>query len=131
MPSLSNRAWLSSRSNSARDEMATISGGRRLDGMRAVCATPVAGGEKRHAGAAGPSGHELLAEDAFLEVVLGIEQQGDGAVARLLARAFEHVADFVRVGGGADRALVWSQHPESHHGVGPEQGAAPASRAEG
>src|SRR5690606_21958727 len=97
--SRSNSAWLSSRSNSAREEIATVSGGSTSDGMAPVCASPVAGCETG-------SGLELLAEDPFLEVVLGIEQQRHRAVARLLDGDFDHVAHLVRIGGRAHRALV-------------------------
>src|SRR5690606_6770339 len=77
------------------------------------------------------SGLELLAEDALFEVVLGIEQHGDRALARLADRHLDHVAHLVGVGGGADRALVGIEHAEAHLGIGPEQGPAPAAGAEG
>src|SRR5690606_15047293 len=104
MPSRSNSAWLSSRSNSAREEMAAVSGGRVSDGMRGVWTDPVAAGETRPPPAG--SGRELLAEDPLLQVVLGVEEQGHRAVARLLDGDLDHVADLVRIGGGADRPLV-------------------------
>src|SRR5690606_9763752 len=77
------------------------------------------------------SGHELLGEDPLLEVVLGIEQQGDGPLAGLPDRDFDYIPDPMRVGGGTDRALVRVQDPEPDLGDGLEHRSPPASRTEG
>src|SRR6266705_1440054 len=76
------------------------------------------------------SGPELLAQDAFLEAVTGIEQHPhrDRLVGQHLDAA--DIAHVVMVGGGRDRALFALEHLDDHEsGVG-EQGAAPAARAE-
>src|SRR5690606_5153279 len=94
-----------------------------LDGPLPLAAPgPAQGCEKLH--------HELLAEDAFLEVVLRVEQQGDGARLRLADHHLDHVTRLVRVGGDADRPLVRVQDLEAHLGVGLEDGTAPAPRPE-
>ena len=49
---------------------------------------------------------ELLVEDALLEIVLGIEQQRHGLLARFADADLDDVAHFVRVGRRADRPLV-------------------------
>src|SRR5690606_21264556 len=110
MPSCSNSRWLSSRSNSARDEIAMVrtAWGSGLD-MPALSPARVAASATPPA-----SGFELLAEDAFLEVVLGIEQHGDRAIPRFADRHLDHVAHFMRVGRRAHRALVGIEHPEPH-----------------
>ncbi|SOO32573.1 hypothetical protein XAP6164_990009 [Xanthomonas phaseoli pv. phaseoli] len=76
-----------------------------------------------------PSHRKLLAEDALFQIVFGIEQQRDLALRGFADGYFDHVADFVRVGGDADRALVGVEHAEAHLGICLENGAAPAPRA--
>jgi len=71
-------------------------------------------------------GDELLVEDAFFEVVLGIKQQGDGAVERLTDVHFGDVADFVRIGAGAHRPLERIEYVDADFDIGAQQGAAPA-----
>src|SRR5690606_8357955 len=107
MPSRSNRSWLSSRSNSAREEIAMVrtATGSFAD-MAGLWRGDVAGGEMGRLlpqpwAATANSGLELFAVDAFLEVVLGVEKQAHGAFAGFADHHFHHVADFVRVGGGA------------------------------
>src|SRR6266508_5105317 len=76
------------------------------------------------------SGPELLAQDAFLEAVTGIEQHPhrDRLVGQHLDAA--DIAHVVMVGGGRDRTLFALEHlDDNESGVG-EQGAAPAARAE-
>src|SRR5688572_5441887 len=109
MPSRSYSAWLCSRSNRAREVIATVS----------VGAWP---GTISH--------HELLGEDAFLEVVLGVEQQRHRALARLADGDLDDVAHLVRIGGHAHRSLVGIKHAEAHFGVGLQQRSAPATWAE-
>src|SRR6267142_4906021 len=75
----------------------------------------------------GPSGPELLAQDAFLEAVTGIEQHPhrDRLVGQHLDAA--DIAHVVMVGGGRDRTLLALEHlDDNESGVG-EQGAAPAA----
>src|SRR5690606_39190112 len=74
------------------------------------------------------SGHELLGEDPFLEVVFRVEQQGHGPLAGLPDRDFHHVPHLMRVGGGTDRALVRIQDPEPDLGPGLEYRPPPAPR---
>src|SRR5207342_137210 len=159
MPSRSNSAWLSSMSNRVREEIATISGSASRSGVRLFCPDPGRAGcddprlqpsaIKNSAASASGSGvaglgtmarparqpgspaGELLGEDPFLEVVLGIEQQCDRAIAGLADGDFDDVADFMRIGGGADRALERVEHAEAHLGIRLEYGAPPAARAEG
>src|SRR3546814_20656126 len=59
------------------------------------------------------SAGELLGQPPLLEVVLGIEQQGHRAVARLAANDLHHVAPLVRNGGHADLPLVRIAHVET------------------
>src|SRR3546814_14002299 len=59
------------------------------------------------------SAGELLGQHPLLEVVLGIEQQGHRAVARLADHDLHHVAHLVRIGGRADRPLVRIEHVET------------------
>src|SRR3546814_11777762 len=72
------------------------------------------------------SAGELLGQHPLLEVVLGIEQQGHRAVARLADHDLHHVAHLVRIGGRADRPLVRIEHGETDLRFGLEHGAAPA-----
>src|SRR3546814_3942398 len=61
------------------------------------------------------SAGELLGQHPLLEVVLGIEQQGHRAVARLADHDLHHVAHLVRIGGRADRPLVRIEHRSEEH----------------
>src|SRR2546430_13738943 len=77
------------------------------------------------------SGPELLAQDAFLEAVTGIEQHPhrDRLVGQHLDAA--DIAHVVMVGGGRNRALFTLEHLDDNESGVREQGAAPAARAEG
>src|SRR5690606_10756871 len=77
---------------------------------------------------AAASGQELLLEDALLEVVLRVEQQGRGGVAVLLDLDMGDVAHLGEVGDGADRALGRLQDNELDARGVRQQGAAPAAR---
>src|SRR5690606_39481901 len=103
MPSRSNSWWLSSRSNRAREEIATISGGgwESRDMGRSMR-------ERNRTGrdAARDSGHELLADDALFQVVLRIKQQRHLAAAGFANPDFEHVAHFVQFRGDAYWSIV-------------------------
>src|SRR5205814_5118997 len=78
-----------------------------------------------------PSGPELLAQDAFLEAVTGIEQHPHRD--RLVGQHLDalDVAHVVMVGGGRNRALFALEHLDDNESGVREQGAAPAARAEG
>ena len=77
----------------------------------------------------GTSDHELLAEDPFLEVVLRVEQQGHRTLAGFADRHLDDVAHFMRIGGGADRALERIEHAEAHFGMRLEDRTTPAALA--
>src|SRR4051794_22888932 len=55
---------------------------------------------------------ELLIENAVLEIVFRIEQQGDGLFARLADHHLDHVAHFVGIRRRADRPLVVIENVE-------------------
>ena len=71
---------------------------------------------------------ELLAQDAFLKAVAGVEQHPhrDGFVGKHLDTA--DIAYLVMIGHRRDRALVALEHLDHHEGGVGEQGAAPAPR---
>lgn len=49
-----------------------------------------------------PSCYELFAQRPRFQIVLGVEQQRDGAFAGFVNRHFDHIANFMRIGVGAD-----------------------------
>src|SRR5947207_12750567 len=72
-----------------------------------------------------PSGPELLAQDAFLEAVTGIEQHPHRN--RLVGQHLDaaDVAHVVMIGGGRNRTLFVLEHLDHHEGGVGEQGTAP------
>lgn len=77
------------------------------------------------------SGRELLIEDAFFEIVLGIKQKAQTYVPRFLDVDFHHLAYFGQVGNGTDGALVVVEDFEFHLGIPLQERAAPASWPKG
>jgi len=73
---------------------------------------------------------ELLAHDALVEAVAGIEQHAHADAVIHLDVDSEHVAHLVMVGDGGDRALGRFQHLDPHARAGPAR-ARRASAAAG
>src|SRR5579883_1496598 len=87
---------------------------------------------RRSASTAGPrSGGELLLEDTFLQVVLGIEEECQADAAILDHLDLDDVAHLGEIGDGADRPFLRLENlKEDAGGIG-QYGSTPAARPEG
>ena len=138
-----------------RDGFATVAGGRRRRPSRRACRTPARrrtvragkGGSGRPKRASGIGEHRpvgaaaasrafrsrpvLLRDDAFFQVVFGVEQEGGGDAAVLADDDPGDVAHLGEVGDRADRALGGVEDVEDHGQFVGQQGTAPAARPVG